>query len=200
MQLTDSDTFVLSPFFFSEEKQYGVKVVILTEEVNKMSNGFISINSVIAENDYPSISVVNGKIKLDMAWVRSIPDGVLYNARCIAVVIKEENDKSIGTFITSNANPTYAELNDFVQTTAGRASQYGDIVTVISNYGLYGDFTLRKFMASGVVNGTRQWVITETPLQTQKLVIAKNGDYAFELKSDWYFGAPNKNNLFTRRQ
>lgn len=200
MQLTDSDTFVLSPFFFSEEKQYGVKVVILTEEVNKMSNGFISLNSVIAENDYPSISVTNGKIKLDMAWVRSIPDGVLYNARSIAVVIKEENDKNVGTFITSNANPTYAELNAFVQTTAGRASQYGDIVTVISNYGLYGDFTLRKFMASGVVNGTRQWVITETPLQTQKFVIAKNGDYAFELKSDWYFGAPNKNNLFTRRQ
>lgn len=200
MQLTDSDTFVLSPFFFSEEKQYGVKVVILTEEVNKMSNGFISLNSVIAENDYPSISVVNGKIKLDMSWVRSIPDGVLYNARSIAVVIKEENDKNIGTFITSNVNPTYVELNAFVQTTAGRASQYGDIVTVISNYGLYGDFTIRKFMASGVVNDTRQWVITETPLQTQKFVIAKNGDYAFELKSDWYFGSPNKNNLFTRRQ
>lgn len=44
--ITNSDTFVISPFVFSPNKK-NIKVVLLREEVNKLTNGYISKSKII---------------------------------------------------------------------------------------------------------------------------------------------------------
>lgn len=44
--ITSSDTFVLSPFLFSPNKK-NLKIVVLSDEVNKLSNGYISESKII---------------------------------------------------------------------------------------------------------------------------------------------------------
>lgn len=125
MQLTDSDRFILSPFFFSE-KANSAKIVALSEEVNKMSNGWINANTIIAET--PATASVSGKhISVDMSWINNLTNEQKSAINAIAI------------------------------------------------------------MESGQ-GGTMQ-----------KFTIAKNA-YSLEATNTWYFGAPNKNNLFTRRQ
>lgn len=48
--ITDSDTFVLTPNIFVQNKQ-GVKVVLLKNEVNKLNSGFIDNSSIIIPYD-----------------------------------------------------------------------------------------------------------------------------------------------------
>lgn len=125
MQLTDSDRFVLSPFFFTE-KTNTAKVAVLSEEVNKMSNGYINSNFIIAESP-AALSIVGKTIVVDMSWI----DGLTYEQQSAikSVVIMESGQGGI----------------------------------------------------------------------MQKFTIAKNAAQ-YELSYNWYFGAPNKDNLFTRRQ
>ena len=48
--ITTSDTFVLSPFFYLPNKE-NVRIVLLSEEVNKLSNGYINTASIITPLD-----------------------------------------------------------------------------------------------------------------------------------------------------
>lgn len=132
MQITDSDTFVLSPFFFTEGQKdehgnmQGAKISILMEEVNKMSNGYISTNAILYENTNPLITATGKMITVDMSWINSLSDDIKAAAKSIVI------------------------------------------------------------MEKGQLLGS-----------SQQFIIAKNGEIT---GNNWYFGAPNKNNLFTRRQ
>ena len=48
--VTDSDQFVLSPFLFLPNKT-GVKMVLLNTEVNKLSDGYIDVSSILTPKD-----------------------------------------------------------------------------------------------------------------------------------------------------
>ena len=48
--ITTSDTFVISPFFFLPDKQ-NISVVLLSEEVNKLSNGYLDTSKIITPYD-----------------------------------------------------------------------------------------------------------------------------------------------------
>lgn len=89
MQITDSDTFVLSPFFFSDDKASGAKIAVLSDEVNKMSNGFVSENAIIAENISPTITVSGKTIVIDMSWVSGLSGDI--HALAKSIVIMEKN-------------------------------------------------------------------------------------------------------------
>ena len=99
MQVTDSDTFVLSPFFFSDSKKNEAKIVILSEEVNKMSNGYISPNSILAENSTPTITANNGIITVDMSWIGNVPYELLFKAKSIVIMEKEQTAGTMQKFI-----------------------------------------------------------------------------------------------------
>ena len=49
--ITNSDTFVISPFFFLPDKK-NVRIVLLSQEVNKLSNGYINNSEIITPLDY----------------------------------------------------------------------------------------------------------------------------------------------------
>ena len=47
---TSSDTFVLSPFIFLPQKR-NIKVVLLTKEVNKLSDGYLDVATFLTPRD-----------------------------------------------------------------------------------------------------------------------------------------------------
>ena len=97
IQITDSDRFVLSPFFFSNDKGT-IKIVALNEEVNKMSNGYINKAAVIAEEASPNITAVGKKITVDMSWVENLAPDVQARIKSIAI-IEDNNDGNNVRFI-----------------------------------------------------------------------------------------------------
>ena len=97
IQITDSDRFVLSPFFFSNDKGT-IKIVALNEEVNKMSNGYINKAAVIAEEASPNITAVGKKITVDMSWVENLAPDVQARVKSIAI-IEDNNDGNNVRFI-----------------------------------------------------------------------------------------------------
>lgn len=97
IQITDSDRFVLSPFFFSNDKGT-IKIVALNEEVNKMSNGYINKSAVIAEEASPNITAVGKKITVDMSWVENLAPDVQARINSIAI-IEDNNDGNNVRFI-----------------------------------------------------------------------------------------------------
>lgn len=89
IQITDSDRFVLSPFFFANDKGT-IKIVALNEEVNKMTNGYINKGAVILENNSPTITVTGKQIVVDMSWLSNLAPDVEEQIQSVAII--EDND------------------------------------------------------------------------------------------------------------
>ena len=90
MQITDSDTFVLSPFFFSDDKANSAKLVLLSEEVNKMSNGYISTNAILGENANPTITITGNRINVEIAFP-GVSVEVIAAAKAVAIMEKDQS-------------------------------------------------------------------------------------------------------------
>ena len=111
MQITDSDRFVLSPFFFVPNKT-DVKIVLLNQEVNKMSNGYVSLNAILYTKDHPTITAANKKITVDMSWIENeVSDEILAQAQSIAIIGSDtQNDgTSVTKFIIAKNGEVYAD-------------------------------------------------------------------------------------------
>lgn len=79
--VTNSDTFVVSPFLFLPNKKR-IKIVLLNEEVNKLSNGYIDISKIISPID-KSGNQINPYFDLpvykDWQYVQNTTIGVNYS-------------------------------------------------------------------------------------------------------------------------
>lgn len=123
MQITDSDTFVTSPFFFTPKDGAGIRAFVFDEEINKLSNGYVNMNHAIAELLGFSVSITANGIEVDVSEVEDY-----ITAKSIALVIGGQSGSP------------------------------------------------------------------------QKFILAKNIQNTWLEPHTWYIGAPNKDNLFTRKQ
>ncbi len=91
IQIAESDEFVISPFFFDNNKKNKAKVVVLSSKVNKMTNGYISVDSILAEYeedlDHPAIITTSGnKIVVDMSWIEGLSPDIRETMQAVAIM------------------------------------------------------------------------------------------------------------------
>lgn len=174
---TNSDTFVVSPYVFLPNKKT-VKVVLLSEEVNKLSNGYINRSIIITPIDvngntmspFFDLGLITTQTASSWDSNRRIVENFGVNLSDIFKNVSEqhfvangdyERVKSIAILCNVNLNP-------------GEEEQQGQEDEDISS-SLY------------------RW----------QFIIARNIPESFTKKkatSNIYFGSPNKNKLFKNRQ
>lgn len=88
--LTSSDTFVISPFVFTPNKE-NVRVVLLKDEINKLSSGYIDTSSIIVPID------INGH-QLTSRYFELQPNTELENGKAIEIPLSS---------IFENINPNH---------------------------------------------------------------------------------------------
>lgn len=161
--ITSSDTFVVSPYVFSPSKK-NLKVVLLSDEVNKLSTGYISNGLIITPMD---------------------TDGNEMNPYFDLEVTKFNDNDIVSKFSV--------DLSSIFENVDPRHFTGDENFTQVKSIAILCDVSFDS-SATGDVS-----VI---PYKTQ-FIIARNipttWDKETALKT-WYFGAPNKDNVFVNKQ
>lgn len=165
--LTNSDTFVVSPYLFSPKKKK-VKFVLLNKEVNKLSSGFIDISNIITPFD------INGtQMETEYFDVQKVVDDV-YPTFYIPL-----------SQIFQNVNPNHfgdenGEDVDGFERVKSIAVVY-DVIDEDGDTGEYFAYSLKFILAKNIPNLENYWG-KDNALKT------------------WFFGSPNKETLFNKKQ
>jgi hypothetical protein len=168
---TNSDTFVLSPYIYLPKKS-NVRVVLLAEEVNKLSSGYINNSAVITPIDKNG-NTMNPYFEFDIQK--------FYQEN------SWDSSKNVVTHFGIDFNTLFENVADEHFTDTDGFQRVKSIVLLC-------DVSLN----TGVDNE----VATTIPYKTQ-FVFARNiPEFWSKSKatSPIYFGAPNKNVVFTNKQ
>lgn len=183
---TSSDTFVVSPFVFSPNKT-NVRVVLLADEVNKLSNGYIDNSAIITPID------INGNTM-----------GQYFDFQIYTQVEESSWDTSknvVTSFgidlktLLENVNENHFNGNENYQ-------QIKSVVVVynVSRLALENNENNSQGAIQDPIN--QENVANLIPTKTQFIFARnipsfKNKEWA---TSNIYFGAPNKNKVFKNKQ
>lgn len=167
---TSSDTFVLSPFIFLPQKR-NIKLVLLTEEVNKLSDGYLDVATFLTPKD-----------------INDNPMNTLFTAQIGSVY---RTNTSWGALNTTefyvNLATTLAQVNPKHFTGEDGYARI-KAIAVICNVNINPSGNIADLPPT-IPNKTQFIIarnIPETFTQSQTL-------------ANWYFGVPNKN-IFTNKQ
>lgn len=169
--LTSSDTFVLSPFVFSPQKR-NVRIALLSNEVNKLSTGYISNNEIITPLDKngnklsPYFEFTIDKTEQTSSW---------------------DTDKKVVTRFGINLKDILKDVADehFID-----AQDYQRVKSIA------------VLCDASIDVGIESSVASKLPYKTQFIIarnIPQDWDRE-KASSPIYFGAPNKNNVFKNKQ
>lgn len=189
--LTSSDTFVISPFVFTPEKQKA-KIVLLNKEVNKLSSGYFDTSDIITPFDESGNQFASPYFNLQYTLSAYNPTFIIPNGEAGGALRININ---IGTNNLSsedqNLLPTVNE-NHFGDANGNDVSGFERVKAIAIVY--------------DIVDQTEEQNIgKEIPYKT-KFVVAKNipnlpAFYGKEnALKDWYVGSPNNDILFTKKQ
>ena len=183
---TSSDTFVVSPFVFSPNKT-NVRVVLLADEVNKLSNGYIDNSAIITPID------INGNtmgqyfdFQIDTPVEESSWDTnkkvVTSFGIDLKTLLKNVNENHF------NGNENYQQIKSVV------------VVYNVSRLALENNENNSQGTIQDPIN--QENVANIIPTKTQFIFARnipsfKNKEWA---TSNIYFGAPNKNKVFKNKQ
>lgn len=170
MQLINtSDTFVVSPFFFRPQKT-NMKIVFLAEEVNKLSDGYVSTPTIIQDVEYVENSQTKTKTYFDMgiSFITDSQQFGLYSGFYIPISYWVEKINS-GYF-----NGTRQKIK---------------AIAVVYNVVEQGQSQIPN-ETPYIVNKLPFIVARNIPETWTQQDIAK----------DWYFGCPIKDAVFTKKQ
>lgn len=167
---TSSDTFVLSPFIFLPQKR-NIKVVLLMEEVNKLSDGYLDVATFLTPRD-----------------VNDMPMNTLFTAQIGSTGSYNQGwDTTPTTSFFVNLGSIFAQVNPKHFTGEDGYARIKAIAVICNvNINPSGDIA---DLPPTIPNKTQFIIarnIPETFTQAQAL-------------ANWHFGAPNKN-IFTNKQ
>lgn len=167
---TSSDTFVLSPFIFLPQKK-NIKVVLLTKEVNKLSDGYLDVATFLTPRD------VNGDLM-----------STFFNVSSDVYASFNDSWQNYCSFrIQMYISNIFAQVNPKHFTGEDGYARIKAIAVICNvNINPSGDIT---DLPPTIPNKTQFIIarnIPETFTQAQAL-------------ANWHFGAPNKN-IFTNKQ
>lgn len=167
---TSSDTFVLSPFIFLPQKK-NIKVVLLTEEVNKLSDGYLDVATFLTPrdvNDMPMNTLFTPQIgstgSYNQGWDIYPTSSFFVN---LGNIFAQVNPKHF------TGEDGYARIKAIAVICNVSLNPSGDIADVAPTIPNKTQFIIARN-------------IPETFTQAQAL-------------ANWHFGAPNKN-IFTNKQ
>lgn len=166
--ITNSDTFVTSPFVFLPQKN-NVKIVLLSEEVNKLSAGYIDNSKIITPIDINGNTMNNS---FDMAITKTS----FTNQWGKVVVSKFSIDLS--TILSQVSNNHFVDVDGYQRVKS---------IAVICDVSL----------DAGIDTS-----VSSIPYKTQFVVARNIPDFWDRTKalSSWYWGSPNKNEIFKNKQ
>ena len=169
--ITSSDTFVLSPYFFLPQKE-NVRIVLLADEVNKLSTGYINNGIIITPTDTsgqqmstPYFDVPITKTTTTNTW---------------------DSTKTVVSQFSVDLSSIFANVNDGHFTGAG-GFQRVKAIAILCDVSL------------DTGSGTQAPTI---PYRTQFVIarnIPEQWTRAEALKT-WYFGSPKKSEVFKNTQ
>ena len=171
--ITSSDTFVLSPYFFLPQKE-NVRIVLLADEVNKLSTGYINNSIIITPSDAsgqqmatPYFDVPITKTTTANTW---------------------DSTKTVVSQFSVDLSSVFASVNDghFTESNLPRVKAIAILCDVSLNPN------------PPEVEG----VAPTIPNKTQ-FIIARNipNDWTREQAlTTWYFGSPKKSEIFKNTQ
>ena len=171
--ITNSDTFVLSPYFFLPQKE-NVRIVLLAEEVNKLSTGYINNSIVITPTDR------NGD-QMETPYFDFEPTK-------IAEPNSWDNSKQVIGKFALNLSNIFHNVNDghFTESNLPRVKA----IAVLCDVSLNPNPQDVAGVAPTIPNKTQFVIARNIPEDFQR-------DDAL---ATWFFGSPNKNELFKNKQ
>lgn len=151
--ITDSDRFVLSPFLFTQGKT-NVKAVLLSEEVNKLSYGYIKDSSIIKPKNKSGVQFASGLFDINIT--------------------------NNGKYITIDIFNTFAEVNEnhFAEEAVPGYTQAKAVAVVYDTINSSTDnpnvpftagktkFIIARNISDGDPFGTFTWVIVQPKFET----------------------------------
>lgn len=169
--ITNSDTFVLSPYFFLPQKE-NVRVVLLADEVNKLSAGYINNSIIITPTD------TNGQQMstpyFDVPVIKT------------SVVNTWDNTKTVVSQFSVNLSSIFANVND---------GHFTESATLQRVKGI-------AILCDVSLDAGADTIAPTIPYKTQFIIarnIPANWTRQQALAT-WYFGAPKKNEVFKNKQ
>ena len=168
---TNSDTFVLSPYVFLPNKQ-NVRLVLLAEEVNKLSNGYIDNSAIITPLD------INGNTMSQLFTFNIEQDTETINYGGVSKTVVKDFGIDFSS-VFANVSPNHFNGNENYQQVKAIAL----LCDVSLNTGVSGD--------SPTIPYKTQFIFARN--------IPSNWDKEKALAPIW-FGAPNKSVLFRNHQ
>jgi hypothetical protein len=181
---TSSDTFVVSPFVFSPNKE-NVRIVLLTNEVNKLSNGYIDNSEIITPLDINGNTMgqyFNFNIEKDngiSSWNSSINVAENFGIN-LENLLSQVNENHF------NGNENYQQVKSIV------------ILFNVPKINLENN----ENNANGFPNDLTGETANVIPSKNQ-FIIARNIPSFWDktkATSPIYFGAPNKEEIFKNKQ
>lgn len=165
-----SDTFVLSPYIYFPKKQ-NLKIVLLADEVNKLSTGYIN-NSVIITPLDKNGNTMNQYFDFDIEKTQ--------------VQNTWDTTKQVVSQFSINLQNIFANVNDGHFNGTDGFQQVKSIAILC-------DVSLNAGVDTSVVS---------IPYKTQFVVARNIPDFWDRTKalSSWYWGSPNKNEIFKKHQ
>lgn len=169
--ITNSDTFVLSPYFFLPQKE-NVRVVLLADEVNKLSTGYINNSIIITPTD------TNGQQMstpyFDVPVIKT------------SVANTWDNTKMVVSQFSVDLSSIFANVND---------GHFTESATLQRVKGI-------AILCDVSLDAGTDTIAPTIPYKTQFIIarnIPANWTRQQALAT-WYFGAPKKNEVFKNKQ
>lgn len=169
--ITNSDTFVLSPYFFLPQKE-NVRVVLLADEVNKLSTGYINNSIIITPTDTngqqmstPYFDVPVTKTSVANTW---------------------DNTKTVVNQFSVDLSSIFANVND---------GHFAESATLQRVKGI-------AILCDVSLDAGADTIAPTIPYKTQFIIarnIPANWTRQQALAT-WYFGAPKKDEVFKNKQ
>lgn len=178
--ITDSDLFILSPFLFSPNK-INRRLVFLNKEVNKLTNGWIDVASIIDMKDANDVSL--GRYFTIDAYTNLIPLTGWRNNINYRCTINTPFAQSL-----ANNNLAFTANDKHFNDEGGNEYQRVKAVALICDVSLTAEDT------------------TTTPQTTPnkvQLIMARNIPETYtkgNALAEWYIGRPKKETIFTNYQ
>lgn len=165
-----SDTFVLSPYVYLPKKE-NLKIVLLSDEVNKLSTGYINNSVIMTPLDK------NGN---------SMSQYFDFNVEKTQVQSTWDTSKQVISQFSVNLNEIFANVNDGHFNGADGFQQVKSIAILC-------DVSL---------DAGENTMVSSIPYKTQ-FVVARNIPTSWNREqalATWYWGSPNKEQLFKNKQ
>lgn len=171
--ITNSDTFVLSPYFFLPQKE-NVRIVLLADEVNKLSTGYINNSIIITPTD------TNGQQMSTPYFDVPITKTTTTNTW--------DSTKTVVSQFSVDLSSIFANINDghFTESSLPRVKA----IAILCDVSLNPNPPDADEVAPTIPNKTQFVIARNIPEQWTRAEALKT----------WYFGSPKKSEIFKNTQ